>query len=126
MFNHESPIRTDSFVTRKVTKAVVKLKDGLQDKLYIGNLNAKRDWGFGGYYIEAFWLILQQDKSDDYVIATGETIPLGNLLNLHSKKLALTLNGKVKVLTRSVAMLIVGEYMLKLIQLFIDPWKWIC
>lgn len=73
LFNHESPIRGETFVTRKITRAVARIKIGLQDKLYLGNLDAKRDWGFAGDYVEAMWLILQQDKPDDYVIATGET-----------------------------------------------------
>lgn len=73
LFNHESPQRGETFVTRKITVAVAKIKYGLQDKLYLGNLNAKRDWGFAGDYVEAMWLMLQQDKADDYVIATGET-----------------------------------------------------
>lgn len=73
LFNHESPLRGETFVTRKITIAVAKIKKGLQDKLYLGNLNAKRDWGFAGDYVEAMWLMLQQDKPDDYVVATGET-----------------------------------------------------
>ncbi|WP_048130488.1 MULTISPECIES: GDP-mannose 4,6-dehydratase [unclassified Methanosarcina] len=73
LFNHESPLRGENFVTRKITIAVSKIKKGLQDKLYLGNLNAKRDWGFAGDYVEAMWLMLQQDKPDDYVVATGET-----------------------------------------------------
>ena len=73
LFNHESPIRPDNFVTRKITKAAVRIKEGLQEKLYLGNLNAKRDWGFAGDYAEAMWLMLQHDKPDDYVISTGET-----------------------------------------------------
>jgi GDPmannose 4,6-dehydratase len=73
LFNHESPLRGETFVTRKITIAVSKIKKGLQDKLYLGNLNAKRDWGFAGDYVEAMWLMLQQDKPDDYVVATGET-----------------------------------------------------
>ncbi len=72
LFNHESPIRPENFVTRKITKATVRIKKGLQDKLYLGNLNAKRDWGFAGDYVKAMWLMLQQDKPDDYIIATGE------------------------------------------------------
>jgi len=72
LFNHESPIRGETFVTRKITRAVARIKLGLQKKLYLGNLNAKRDWGFAGDYVEAMWLIVQQDKPDDYVIATGE------------------------------------------------------
>ena len=73
LFNHESPLRGETFVTRKITIAVAKIKKGLQEKLYLGNLNAKRDWGFAGDYVEAMWLMLQQDKPDDYVVATGET-----------------------------------------------------
>ena len=72
LFNHESPRRGETFVTRKITRAATRIKLGLQKKLYLGNLDAKRDWGFAGDYVEAMWLILQQDKSDDYVIATGQ------------------------------------------------------
>ena len=73
LFNHESPRRGETFVTRKITLAAAKIKLGMQDKLYLGNLDAKRDWGFAGDYVEAMWLMLQQDHPDDYVIATGET-----------------------------------------------------
>ena len=73
LFNHESPRRGETFVTRKVTRAATRIKLGLQDKLYLGNLDAKRDWGFAGDYVEAMWLMLQQEKPDDFVIATGET-----------------------------------------------------
>ena len=73
LFNHESPRRGENFVTRKITRAATRIKEGLQDKLYLGNLDAKRDWGFAGDYVEAMWLMLQQDKPHDYVIATGET-----------------------------------------------------
>ena len=73
LFNHESPRRGETFVTRKVTRAATRIKLGLQDKLYLGNLDAKRDWGFAGDYVEAMWLMLQQEKPDDLVIATGET-----------------------------------------------------
>ena len=73
LFNHESPRRGETFVTRKITRAATRIKEGLQDKLYLGNLDAKRDWGFAGDYVEAMWLMLQQDKPDDYVVATGET-----------------------------------------------------
>jgi len=72
LFNHESPRRGETFVTRKITRAATRIKLGLQDKLYLGNLNAKRDWGFAGDYVEAMWLMLQQEKPEDYVIATGE------------------------------------------------------
>ena len=73
LFNHESPRRGETFVTRKITRAVAHIKAGLQSKLYLGNLDAKRDWGFAREYVEAMWLMLQQDAPDDYVIATGET-----------------------------------------------------
>jgi GDPmannose 4,6-dehydratase len=73
LFNHESPRRGETFVTRKITLAAARIKLGLQDKLFLGNLDAKRDWGFAGDYVEAMWLMLQQNKPDDYVIATGET-----------------------------------------------------
>jgi GDPmannose 4,6-dehydratase len=72
LFNHESPRRGETFVTRKVTRAAARIKEGLQQKLYLGNLDVKRDWGFAGDYVEAMWLMLQQDKPDDYVVATGE------------------------------------------------------
>ena len=73
LFNHESPIRGETFVTRKITRAAARIKLSLQKKLYLGNLNARRDWGFAGDYAEAMWLMLQQDEPDDYVIATGKT-----------------------------------------------------
>ena len=73
LFNHESPIRGETFVTRKITRGVARIKLGLQEKLYLGNLDAKRDWGYAADYVEAMWLCMQQDEPDDYVIATGET-----------------------------------------------------
>ena len=73
LFNHESPMRGETFVTRKITRAAGRIKMGLQQKLYLGNLDARRDWGFAGDYVEAMWMMLQEDKPDDYVIATGET-----------------------------------------------------
>lgn len=73
LFNHESPRRGETFVTRKITKAIARIKQGSQDKLYLGNLEARRDWGYAKDYVEAMWLMLQEEKADDYVIATGET-----------------------------------------------------
>jgi GDPmannose 4,6-dehydratase len=73
LFNHESPRRGETFVTRKITRAAARIKLGLQGRLYLGNLEAKRDWGFAGDYVEAMWLMLQQQEADDYVVATGET-----------------------------------------------------
>ncbi len=73
LFNHESPRRGETFVTRKITRAATRIKEGLQDKLFLGNLDAKRDWGFAGDYVEAMWLMLQQGTADDFVVATGQT-----------------------------------------------------
>jgi GDPmannose 4,6-dehydratase len=82
LFNHESPRRGPEFVTRKVTQAVARIKLGLQDEIVMGNLDAKRDWGFAGDYVEAMWRMLQQDTADDYVVATGETHSIGELLDI--------------------------------------------
>ncbi|MFA4915078.1 MAG: GDP-mannose 4,6-dehydratase [Syntrophales bacterium] len=73
LFNHESPRRGETFVTRKISRAATRIKCGLQDKLFLGNLDARRDWGFAGDYVEAMWLMMQQDVPDDYVVATGES-----------------------------------------------------
>jgi len=73
LFNHESPRRGETFVTRKITRAIARMRYGLQDKLYLGNLEARRDWGYAGDFVEAMWLMLQEDEPDDYVIATGES-----------------------------------------------------
>ena len=81
LFNHESPRRGETFVTRKITKAAARIKLGLEDKLYLGNLDAKRDWGFAGDYVEAMWLMLQQEQPEDFVIATGETHSVREVLD---------------------------------------------
>ncbi|MBV6522718.1 MAG: GDP-mannose 4,6-dehydratase [Gemmatimonadaceae bacterium] len=81
LFNHESPRRGENFVTRKITRGLARIKLGLQPKLYLGNLDARRDWGFAGDYVEAMWRMLQQDTPDDYVIATGETHSVRDLLD---------------------------------------------
>src|SRR5208282_6070795 len=73
LFNHESPRRGETFVTRKITRALARIKAGLQKELYLGNLEAKRDWGYAPEFVEAMWLMLQQESGDDYVVATGET-----------------------------------------------------
>ncbi|MBV9657223.1 MAG: GDP-mannose 4,6-dehydratase [Verrucomicrobia bacterium] len=82
LFNHESPRRGETFVTRKITRAVARIQAGIQDKLYLGNLDAKRDWGYAPEYVEAMWLMMQQEKPDDYVIATGETHTIREFLDL--------------------------------------------
>jgi GDPmannose 4,6-dehydratase len=82
LFNHESPRRGETFVTRKITRALAHIQAGLQDKLYLGNLDAKRDWGYAKEYVEAMWRMLQQDKPEDYVVATGETHSIREFLDL--------------------------------------------
>ena len=82
LFNHESPRRGETFVTRKITRAATRIKPGLQDKLDLGNLDARRDWGFAGDYVEAMWLMLQQERPDDYVVATGASLSIRAFLDL--------------------------------------------
>nr|WP_308199157.1 GDP-mannose 4,6-dehydratase [Chitinophaga sedimenti] len=82
LFNHESPLRGETFVTRKITRAVAAIVLGLQDKLYLGNLDARRDWGHAKDYVEAMWRILQQDKPEDFVIATGITTPVRDFVRM--------------------------------------------
>jgi GDPmannose 4,6-dehydratase len=82
LFNHESPRRGETFVTRKITRAATRIKEGLQDKLFLGNLDAKRDWGFAKEYVEAMWLMLQADEPNDYVVATNEAHTIREFLEL--------------------------------------------
>lgn len=82
LFNHESPRRGETFVTRKISRAVAHIKAGLQEKLYLGNLDARRDWGYAPEYVEAMWLMMQQDRPDDYVIGTGETHSIREFVEL--------------------------------------------
>jgi GDPmannose 4,6-dehydratase len=89
LFNHESPRRGENFVTRKITRTVGRIKLGLQNKLSLGNLDAKRDWGFAGDYVEAMWMMLQQERPDDYVVATGETHSVQEFLELAFERLEL-------------------------------------
>jgi GDPmannose 4,6-dehydratase len=92
LFNHESPIRGETFVTRKITRALAKIKLGMQDCLYLGNLNAKRDWGHARDYVEAMWLMLQQDTPRDYVIATGHQYSVKDFVNAAARCIHLNLN----------------------------------
>ena len=89
LFNHESPRRGENFVTRKITLAATRIREGLQGKLYLGNCSAKRDWGFAKDYVEAMWLMLQQDVPDDYVIATGETHTVQEFLEMAFRRVGL-------------------------------------
>ena len=91
LFNHESPIRGETFVTRKITRALTRIKLGLQDKLYLGNLNAKRDWGHAKDYVEMQWLMLQQDEPDDFVIATGKQYSVKDFVNVVAQKLSINI-----------------------------------
>jgi GDPmannose 4,6-dehydratase len=97
LFNHESPRRGETFVTRKITRAVAHIKAGLQNTLYLGNLDAKRDWGYAKEYVEAMWLMLQQDKPDDYVIATNETHSIREFLDIAFGHAGLDWNKYVKI-----------------------------
>jgi GDPmannose 4,6-dehydratase len=96
LFNHESPIRGETFVTRKITRAAAKIALGLQDKLFLGNLNSKRDWGHAKDYIEAMYLILQQEKAEDFVIATGKTTEIREFARMAFGYLGITLEFKGK------------------------------
>ena len=96
LFNHESPRRGETFVTKKIVRALVRIKMGKQKKLFLGNLDSKRDWGHAKDYVEAMWKILQQKKPDDFVIATGKQLSIRQFINLVSKKLSLNLVWKGK------------------------------
>ena len=94
LFNHESPLRGETFVTRKITRAAVKIHLGLQEKLYLGNINAKRDWGHAKDYVEGMWKMLQQDKPEDYVLATGKTSTIREFCELAFKELNIEIKWK--------------------------------
>lgn len=97
LFNHESPRRGETFVTRKITMAAAKIKLGLQNKLYLGNLKAKRDWGFAGDYVKLMWMMLQQENPDDYVISTGETHTVEEFLHVVFEHAGLNVNDYVEI-----------------------------
>ncbi len=94
LFNHESPLRGETFVTRKITRAVAKIALGMQDKLFLGNLNAKRDWGHAKDYVEAMWLMLQQNKPEDFVIATGVTTEIREFVRMAFAEVGITIEFK--------------------------------
>lgn len=97
LFNHESPRRGETFVTRKIARAAARIKLGLQDKLYLGNLEAKRDWGYAGDYVKAMWLMLQQEIPDDYVVATGETYSVQQFLETTFRIAGLKIEDHVEI-----------------------------
>lgn len=121
LFNHESPMRSDSFVTRKITKAAVRIKKGLQKKLFLGNLNAKRDWGFAGDYVEAMWLMLQKDKPDDYIIATGETHSVQELVEFAFKEVGIELEWEGEELDKKGKNAATGEILVEVDPQFYRP-----
>ena len=96
LFNHESPIRGETFVTRKITRAAVKIKLGVQEKLYLGNLDAKRDWGHAKDYVDGMWRMLQYEKAEDFVLATGKTNTIREFCNLSFQELGIKINWKGK------------------------------
>jgi GDPmannose 4,6-dehydratase len=114
LFNHESPRRGETFVTRKITRAVAHIKAGLQKKLYLGNLDAKRDWGYAKEYVEAMWLMLQQDEPDDYVIATNETHSIREFLDISFNRVGLDWKQHVEIDPRyyrpAEVDLLIGDY----------------
>lgn len=125
LFNHESPLRGETFVTRKISRAACKIALGLQDVCYLGNLDAKRDWGHAKDYVEAMWLILQQEKPEDYVVATGNTTSVRDFVSMSFSELGIELDfegkgidevGKVKKCNRSEYQLPKGQIVVK-----IDP-----
>jgi GDPmannose 4,6-dehydratase len=114
LFNHESPRRGETFVTRKITRAATRIKEGLQDKLYLGNLDAKRDWGYAKEYVEAMWLMLQHDEPNDYVVATNETHTIREFLEAAFQALDLNWQDHVEIDPRyfrpTEVNLLIGDY----------------
>jgi GDPmannose 4,6-dehydratase len=114
LFNHESPRRGETFVTRKITRAAAHIKLGLQDKLFMGNLDAKRDWGYAKEYVEAMWLMLQQPEGDDYVVATNETHTIRECLDVAFGRLGLDWHKHVEIDPRyyrpAEVELLIGDY----------------
>jgi GDPmannose 4,6-dehydratase len=114
LFNHESPRRGENFVTRKITRSATRIKLGMQEQLGLGNLDAHRDWGFAGDYVEAMWLMMQQDKPDDYVIATGESHSVQEFLELVFERLKLDWRKHVvsdpRYLRPSEVDVLIGDY----------------
>lgn len=130
LFNHESPIRGETFVTRKITRAVARIGLGLQDKLFLGNIDAKRDWGHAKDYVEAMWLMLQQDKPEDYVIATGVTTSVRDFVKMAFAEIGVELEFKgteekeiavVKASTNSEFKLKIGQEVLAVDERYYRP-----
>lgn len=121
LFNHESPRRGETFVTRKITRAAARIKLGLQECLYLGNLDAKRDWGFAGDYVQAMWLMLQQEKADDYVIATGETYMVRTFAEMVFARLGMPLLWKGKGIDETGIDSVTGKTVIRIDSKYFRP-----
>ena len=121
LFNHESPLRGEEFVTRKVTKGIADIKKGTIEHIELGNLDAKRDWGFAGDYVEAMWLILQHDKPDDYVVATGETHTVREFVEMGFKEAGIDMVWKGSGLTEAGYDKDTGKVLVKVAEQFYRP-----
>ena len=121
LFNHESPMRGETFVTRKITRAVARIKLGLQDKLYLGNLSAKRDWGYAKDYVEAMWLLLQQDKPEDFVIATGKTHQVREFVELAFKEVGIQLEWQGEGIAEKGINKVTGEIVVEVDPRYFRP-----
>lgn len=121
LFNHESPIRGETFVTRKITMAVARISLWLQDKLYLGNLDAKRDWGHARDYVEAMWLMLQQDNPEDYVIATGESNTVRDFVNWSFEEVGITVEWKGEWVEEKWYHVITGECIVEIDPKYFRP-----
>ena len=120
-FNHESPRRGETFVTRKITLSVARIKKGLQKKLYLGNLNAKRDWGFAKDYVECMWLILQADKADDFVVATGELHTLREFVDIAFNEVGINIEWSGSGLNEKGINANTGEVLVEIDERFFRP-----
>jgi GDPmannose 4,6-dehydratase len=121
LFNHESPRRGENFVTRKITKTLCEIKRGVKDVLFLGNLNSKRDWGYAGDYVEAMWLMLQQDEPDDYVIATGETHSVREFVEFVCKELGFKIEWRGEGLNEIGVDLNTGKTLIKIRKRYFRP-----
>lgn len=121
LFNHESPYRGENFVTRKITQSVARIKHGLQEVLYLGNLDAKRDWGFAGDFVEAMWLMLQQEKAQDFVIGTGETHTVREFVELAFESVDIKINWQGSGITETGFNPVDGKPLVKIDPRYFRP-----
>jgi len=121
LFNHESPLRGETFVTRKITRAAAAIKLGLQDRLYLGNLDAKRDWGHAREYVRGMWLMLQQDVADDYVLATGKTVTVREFVEMAFKDLGIDIEWKGKGVNEKGYEIATGRLLIEVDERYFRP-----